>query len=132
MTIAVLVDDNPESLKETLSLISKINIFDKVYACSDPSEAYRCIRKQGCDVLFTETDMKKLHGFTLAKKLSGLMPDMLVVFVTSKGEYAMEAFQNGALDYILKPLTSGRLAKTVKKLQVHGCLCRDGPDVRIE
>jgi len=125
IAIAVMVDENTESLQETLSLISKISIFDKVYAYSDPAEAYRCIRKQGCDVLFTETDMKRMHGFTLVKRLSKLLPNLLVVFVTSKGEYAMEAFQNGALDYILKPLNSSRLDKTVKKLRVHGCLCRD-------
>ena len=60
--------------------------------------------------------MPKKSGFALLPKLENLTPQPAVVFVTAYDEYAIRAFEANALDYLTKPVSSARLAKTILRL----------------
>ncbi|MCX8497088.1 MAG: LytTR family DNA-binding domain-containing protein [Akkermansiaceae bacterium] len=60
--------------------------------------------------------MPKKNGFALLPKLENLTPQPAVVFVTAYDEYAIRAFEANALDYLTKPVSSARLAKTILRL----------------
>jgi two-component system LytT family response regulator len=76
----------------------------------------QAIRKEKPDVLFLDIQMPVINGFELLGMIDGnLMPD--VVFVTAYDEYALKAFEENALDYLLKPVEKERLLKTVEKLK---------------
>lgn len=73
------------------------------------------------DVLFLDIKMPGKTGLDAAQELAEDWPDEvpfpLVVFVTAYDEYALQAFEQAAIDYVLKPVTEARLAKTVERLQ---------------
>lgn len=68
------------------------------------------------DVVFLDIRIPKLSGIEVAQKISG---KCLIVFITAYEKYAVDAFENGAIDYILKPTTDDRLKKTIERLKNH-------------
>ncbi len=77
-------------------------------------EAVELIRKYRPDIAFLDIKMPGLTGIEVAKRTSGTSR---IVFITAYDQYAIEAFENEAIDYILKPVTSERLEKTVTRLR---------------
>jgi DNA-binding LytR/AlgR family response regulator len=65
-------------------------------------------------VAFLDIKMPGLSGLEVARRMTG---DCIVVFITAYDEFAIEAFENEAIDYLLKPVTDERLAKTVNRLK---------------
>jgi DNA-binding LytR/AlgR family response regulator len=63
---------------------------------------------------FLDIKMPGLSGLEVAQRMTG---DCIVVFITAYDEFAIEAFENEAIDYLLKPVTDERLAKTVRRLK---------------
>jgi len=66
------------------------------------------------DVVFLDIRMPTLSGIEVAQKLAGALH---VVFVTAYDEYAVAAFEEGAIDYVLKPVTAERMAKVVARIK---------------
>ncbi len=66
------------------------------------------------DIVFLDIKMPGLTGLQVAQELS---PDMKIVFVTAYDEFALEAFERAAVDYLLKPVTDERLEQTIERLQ---------------
>ncbi|UUZ49272.1 response regulator [Massilia sp. B-10] len=80
-------------------------------------DALRLIDELAPDVVFLDIRMPGISGLGLAEKLGedGKAPH--IVFVTAYNEYAVQAFEHSATDYLLKPVSDERLAKTVAKLE---------------
>lgn len=72
---------------------------------------------QGPDVVFLDIRMPGLSGIDVARELSNREERPLVVFVTAYDQFALDAFEQAAVDYVLKPVQAERLAETVKRLQ---------------
>src|SRR5512138_3550715 len=107
--------------------------FDISGKCANAVEAIRAINRERPDVLFLDIQMPAISGFELLSMIDEkVMP--VVVFVTAFDEYALKAFEENALDYLLKTVEKERLAKTVEKLKKR--LVRDdtppfsGPDIQ--
>ena len=66
------------------------------------------------DIAFLDIKMPRLSGMEVARRMTA---DCRVVFITAYDHYAIEAFENEAIDYLLKPVTEERLLKTIKRLQ---------------
>jgi DNA-binding LytR/AlgR family response regulator len=77
-------------------------------------EAVNLIEKLQPDVVFLDIRMPGLTGIDVAKKISN---SSWIVFVTAFDYYAVEAFENEAIDYLLKPVTRERLKKTVNRIK---------------
>ncbi|UOK42097.1 MULTISPECIES: LytR/AlgR family response regulator transcription factor [Flavobacterium] len=98
LTITKLVNDNPN-----LELVGEF---------SNAVEAKNCITNKNVDLVFLDIEMPVINGFDL---LDGLKAKPQVIFITSKAEYAVKAFDYAATDYLHKPITRERFAQAVKK-----------------
>lgn len=72
---------------------------------------------QGPDVVFLDIRMPGLSGIDVARELSDREDRPLVAFVTAYDQFALDAFEQAAVDYVLKPVQTERLAETVKRLK---------------
>lgn len=89
-------------------------------------EALRLIDELAPDIAFLDIRMPGLTGLEIAAKLDSERAPHLV-FITAYDQYAVDAFEHAAVDYLLKPPSSERLAKTVAKLKL--ALLKDSPVV---
>ncbi|WP_379654605.1 LytR/AlgR family response regulator transcription factor [Pseudoxanthomonas sp. UC19_8] len=85
--------------------------------CSDGASALEAIAERQPDVAFLDIRMPGLTGIEVARAVADASPRTQVVFVTAYDQYAVEAFEHGAVDYLLKPVTRERLDATVQRLQ---------------
>ena len=116
MMRALIVDDEIYARQELETLLKETGEFTVAGKCANALEAMQAINKEKPDVLFLDVQMPAINGFELLSMIDeAAMP--LVVFVTAYDEYALKAFEESALDYLLKPVEKGRLAKTVEKLK---------------
>lgn len=112
---AIIVDDEKElrhSLKESLRLL-----WPELTICGEAAngpEALSMIETLRPDIAFLDIRMPGFSGLKVAEKVVG---KCWVVFISAYDRYAIEAFENEALDYIVKPVTPERLEKTIKRLQ---------------
>ncbi len=81
---------------------------------ADGLEATRALAAHTADVLFLDIQMPGMTGLDVARLASGKCH---VVFVTAFDKYAVAAFERGAVDYVMKPFTTARLAETVVRLK---------------
>ena len=81
---------------------------------ADGIEAMRAFTVHSPDVLFLDIQMPGMNGLEVARLASGKCH---VVFVTAFDQYAVAAFERGAVDYVMKPFTAARLAETVMRLK---------------
>ena len=115
MMRALIVDDEIYSREELESMLLETGEFTVAGKCANAVEAIRAINRERPDVLFLDIQMPAINGFELLSMIDeSLMPS--VVFVTAYDEYALKAFEENALDYLLKPVEKRRLVKTVQKL----------------
>lgn len=114
--IRAIIADDEEQLRSYLkSGLSAV--WPELVICGEAGngkEALKLIEKHRPDIAFLDIKMPGLSGMEVAKKIAGTCR---VVFITAYDQYAVEAFENEAIDYLLKPVTDKRLKTTVKRLQ---------------
>jgi DNA-binding LytR/AlgR family response regulator len=88
--------------------------------CEDGAGALEALAEHKPDVAFLDIRMPGLTGLEVAAALADASPRTQVVFVTAYDQYAIDAFEHGAIDYLLKPIEPARLAATVQRLQARG------------
>ena len=88
-----------------------------VAECEDGGSALEAIAEHRPDVAFLDIRMPGLTGLEVAAAATEASPATQVVFVTAYDQYAIDAFDQGAVDYLLKPISPERLAATVQRLQ---------------
>lgn len=113
----MIADDEPLSREELSRLIGKNKDFHVVELASHGQEALDKLKKNPADVIFLDIDMPGVNGLEAASRLSQWAHPPMVVFATAYHQYAVEAFEENAVDYILKPYEQERLEKTLKKIQ---------------
>lgn len=115
MTRALIADDEPHLalyLREQLALLwPELEI---VHVARNGNEAAERIAALEPDLAFLDIQMPGLSGLEVAQGIEG---DTQVVFITAFDSYAVQAFEHCALDYLLKPLKTERLARTIHRVQ---------------
>jgi len=112
---AIIADDEQQLrnyLKSELSFV-----WPELIICGEArngKDALELIEKLQPDIAFLDIKMPGLSGMDVAGKIAGTC---WIVFITAYDQYAVEAFENEAIDYLLKPVTNKRLQTTVKRLQ---------------
>ena len=115
MITAIVVDDEAGPRQELRSLIEKNKAFKIIGECSNAFEAMKMINNDHPDVVFLDIRMPELTGIEMLSLLDREnMPR--IVFVTAYDEYAVEAFRQNALDYLLKPINEEHLTTSLSKL----------------
>jgi len=122
----VLVDDEEMSLRNLEYALAHFDGFRIAGAFTDPQEALAYVTANAVDAAFLDIEMQGPSGVPLAKNMKRENPGLIVVFVTAYEQYAVEAFEADALDYVLKPLTADRLLKTVEKIDRQYSLLKTG------
>jgi DNA-binding LytR/AlgR family response regulator len=112
---AVLAEDEPllaDELQELLhALWPQLRIVSRA---SDGVEALAAVETHAPDLAFLDIHMPLIDGIDVARRIAGRCH---VAFITSYDQYAIDAFEAGAVDYVLKPPTAARLATTVQRLK---------------
>lgn len=88
-----------------------------VAACEDGGAALEAIGEHQPDVAFLDIRMPGLTGLEVAAAMAEASPKTQIVFVTAYNQYAIDAFEKGAVDYLLKPIARERLASTIERLK---------------
>lgn len=117
MAIAVVVDNNPQELQQTVSQLKESGAFTEINPFENALEAVKYIELHDCDVVFTEVEMNAVSGFDFIRRLGSHHPDICLVFVTNKGNYALQAFEYGTADFIIKPINMKSIKRVLKKLK---------------
>lgn len=113
---AIIVDDEPVLRYVLDKLLSELwPELEIISQAANGNEALRLINEQMPDLLFLDIRMPGLDGISLAKQLAEKQPSPLIIFTTAYDQYAVEAFESEAVDYILKPINERRMIKTIEK-----------------
>jgi DNA-binding LytR/AlgR family response regulator len=119
MTRAVIADDEPLMRSQLRARLSELwPELEIVAEAKNGVEAVEQVEEHRPDVVFLDIRMPAKTGVEAARdiaKLEGRVPE--IVFVTAYDQYAIDAFQQGVIDYVLKPAERERLAVTVERLQ---------------
>lgn len=111
----IIVDDERlarNELKRLLEEFPKINV---VAEAANADEAIELINEHNPDLLFLDIQMPGKNGFELLEAIEDRVPE--VIFTTAYDEYALKAFEYNALDYIMKPIDTARLAEAIQKVE---------------
>jgi DNA-binding LytR/AlgR family response regulator len=113
---AILAEDEPLLADELTDLLRTLwPQLHIVARANDGVEALNAIETHAPDLALLDIHMPLLTGIEVARQVAGRCH---VAFITSHDEYALDAFDAGAIDYVLKPPTAARLATTVQRLKV--------------
>ena len=112
---ALLAEDEPllaDELEEMLrTLWPQLRV---VARAGDGAEALAAVNAQLPDLAFLDIHMPRLSGIDVARQIAGRCH---IAFITAFDQYAIDAFEAGVVDYVLKPLTYARLSATVQRLK---------------
>lgn len=117
MLRAMIVDDEAPARSELRFLLEETGRVDSIVEAASAREAVEKLMEGRPDVLFMDISMPKTSGMQLAEALHKLKNPPAVVFVTAYSEYALEAFDVNAVDYLMKPVETERLKQALDKVQ---------------
>lgn len=111
----VIVEDDPVAEKVLEVLVQKTPSLQLLKSFNNPIEASDFLKKEKVDIAFLDIEMPELSGFDIIKFLN---PSISIVIVSTKEQYALEAFSYQVADYLLKPLNDyTRFLKAVYRVQ---------------
>ncbi len=113
----IVVDDEYPSIQELSYFIENFSSIKILEKFDDSICAMEYIQSRPVDIIFLDISMPKLDGLTFSKIINTMKNKPILVFITAFSEYAIEAFQVSAFDYILKPYSEERIADTLKRLE---------------
>jgi DNA-binding LytR/AlgR family response regulator len=110
---ALIIDDNEMARMALKQLADRVNDLMIVAECSSAFEAYNLLLTEPVDLLLLDVEMPGMSGLELTKNLTNKRP--VIIFITSKKEYAVDAFDLNVVDYIIKPVTASRFIQAIDK-----------------
>lgn len=111
----LIVDDEPLAVERMQVICSKIGELQVVGTASDGAQALRLVDALTPDLILLDMTMPEVDGMSVAKSLAKKAERPAMVFVTAHDNYAVEAFDLDAVDYVLKPVKPERLERAVSR-----------------
>jgi len=115
MIRCMVVDDKPLAIDVLAHYIAKVPSLQLTFSTVNPLEALDKVIEGEIDLVFLDIQMPELSGLQFMKIVKG---KCMVVLTTAYAEYALEGFENDAVDYLLKPVSFERFYKAVEKVQL--------------
>lgn len=109
----LIVDDNPMARLALRQMTEDIPILKEVYECENAKEAYQFLKQNTIDLLLLDVEMPEMSGLELVQNLAA---PPTVIIITSKRDYAVDAFDLHVADYIVKPVTFSRLLAAIERI----------------
>ena len=119
----MIVDDEKLALSRLKRLLNENGVED-ITAFDNPIEALKEITKTRFDVVFLDISMPNITGLELADSIIQIEPKTFIVFQTAYEEFALEAFKNGGMGYLVKPIESIDIKNILDKIKSFKVLFR--------
>ncbi|WP_378956199.1 LytR/AlgR family response regulator transcription factor [Pelosinus sp. sgz500959] len=116
MINTILIDDEEIAVTQLEYLLEQYPEIHVIATFTDPVTALEKIHLYQPDLIFLDIKMPEISGLVVADELSKILPETYVVFVTAYDQYALNAFDYNAIDYILKPVSLKRIDRTIQKV----------------
>lgn len=124
--ITVIVDDEPLARSNLTFLLRRDPAIEIAAECGSGVDAPAIIRSTKPDLLFLDVQMPECDGFDVLELLGKDLPPA-IIFTTAYDQYALRAFEAGALDYLLKPFDDARFALSLERARQKIALSREAP-----
>ena len=111
----LIVDDEPLAIERMAVICRGLPALAVAGTAQDGAAALRMIDALSPDLILLDMTMPELDGLAVARALTGRQPRPAVIFVTAHENFAVEAFDLDAVDYVLKPVTPERLERAVAR-----------------
>ena len=115
---ALIVEDEYLAREELTYLVEKHSTINIVAAFDDGLDAFKFLQSNKVDIVFLDINVPSIDGMLLARNIAQFSHKPQIVFTTAYKEYAVDAFELEAVDYLLKPLNEQRIIGLLAKLQV--------------
>jgi DNA-binding LytR/AlgR family response regulator len=116
MIKCIIIDDKPLAIDVLTDYVGKIPALSLTLSTTNPLEALEVVMSGQVDLIFLDIQMPQLNGVQFMKIVHGKCK---VILTTAYAKYALEGFENDAIDYLLKPIPFERFYKAVQKAQYH-------------
>jgi DNA-binding LytR/AlgR family response regulator len=118
MTRCIVAEDETLLRESLVALLRDVwPELEIVAECEDGGSALEAIAEHQPDVAFLDIRMPGMTGLEVAAAATETSPQSQIVFVTAYNQYAIDAFEKGAIDYLLKPVARDRLVATMRRVQ---------------
>lgn len=117
MIKTIVLDDEWYNLEEVCDLVEKTGFMEVAGKYMNPLKALEEAAALRPQVAFIDIEMPELDGLTFAERLLEVHPEVMIAFITSWNQYAVQAFELSALDYVMKPIKEERFLKLAEKIQ---------------
>ena len=117
LVLKVMIVDDESLALSRLERLLKENGVEDITAFSNPIEALKEITKTKFDVVFLDISMPNITGLELADSIMQIEPNTFIVFQTAYTEFALEAFKNGGIGYLVKPVESMDIKNILDKIK---------------
>jgi two-component system LytT family response regulator len=118
----LVVDDEPLARRNLTLLLGSDPDIGSIEESASGTEAVEAIRCRRPDLVFLDVQMPECDGFDVLELLGTDLPQT-IIFVTAHDEYALRAFEAGALDYLLKPFNDARFARALARAKEKIAYC---------
>lgn len=113
---AILIDDEKPALQHLERLLAKDGRLQITGKYTSARLGLQHLQQEKADIVFLDIGMPEMNGLEAAEHIMGVDRSIRVVYITAYSDYAIEAFELNAVDYLLKPVTAQRLSKTLERL----------------
>lgn len=116
MLTCVIVEDEFPAREELKYFLTKHKEISLEKEFETPIDSLKYLQENKVDVVFLDINMPELDGMSLGKILTKLNPNIKIIFITAYRDYAAEAFEIKAFDYLLKPYSEKRITEVLNNL----------------
>lgn len=111
----LIVDDEPLAVERIQVICAQLDAINVIGTASDGAAALRLAEALGPDLMLLDMTMPELDGLGVARELAKQDNPPAVIFVTAHDDFAVEAFDLDAIDYVLKPVAADRLERAIER-----------------
>jgi len=111
----VIVDDEPVARRVLREELEALGSIDVIGEADSGTAALDLIARDNPDLVLLDLQMPEMNGFEVVRNLKNTAHIPVIVFVTAYDSYALQAFEAGAVDYLLKPVGQERLAEAIER-----------------
>ncbi len=117
MLRVIAIDDEPLILDNLTYIFNNLEDAELVASFLDPMQALKEYSELQPDAVIIDINMPKINGLDFAERIKELDPMANILFLTAYDNYAINAFNVGAVDYLLKPVTESMLRKSLQRIR---------------
>lgn len=117
MINVAIIDDEKLAVDNLSYILKQFPELNIVGGFTEIDDLKKCLKENPIDLIFMDIEMPEINGLSLAFLITEEYKEIEIVFVTAYNQYAVQAFEVSAVDYILKPLSLPRITKTIETIK---------------